>query len=179
MALNFRLAKQNDLQTLALLMNQAYRSQTGQSWTNEAEIVAGPRITQTQLQESLLLQNFELWVLEDHQQNESGIWGCIGLTINHDAAEIGSFCVDPFLQNMGLGRKLLNFAENYITQAHADIKWLDMYVLNVRAELISFYERCGYVKSERIEDYPVDANVGIPLVDLHLIQLRKSIAALA
>ena len=41
MALNFRLAKQNDLQTLALLMNQAYRSQTGQSWTNEAEIVAG------------------------------------------------------------------------------------------------------------------------------------------
>ncbi len=70
--------------------------------------------------------------------------GCIGLTLNSESAEIGTFCVDPKAQNAGLGRKLLAFAEAYIQQNHQNIQILEMHVLHVRTELIAFYQRCGY-----------------------------------
>lgn len=175
---NFRLAHEDDLASLTEMINQAYRSNTGQSWTNEAAIIEGLRITQAQLQESMRQLNFEIWVLEGKQENPLRILGCIGLTKNLDSVEIGSFCIDPFLQNMGLGKALLNFAERYVEQNYSEIKVLDMYVLNVRSELIAFYERCGYTKTLNIEDYPIDANVGVPLVDLHLVHLQKRINSL-
>ena len=53
-----------------------------------------------------------------------------------------------------------------------------MWVLSVRHELIAYYERRGYLKTGVIEDYPLDANVGIPQVDLHLIEMRKPLSIL-
>lgn len=50
-----------------------------------------------------------------------------------------------------------------------------MYVLNVREELIQYYERRGYKKTGLIEDYPLDANVGMPLLDLNLIEMQKTL----
>ncbi len=111
-------------------MNSAYRSDLGKSWTNEAKIVAGPRIDAAQLPAGLNEPNFELWVLEDNRQ----ILGCIGLSFNQNYAEIGSYCVDPNQQNLGLGKKLLAFAEDYVKGSHALIRYLEMFVLNVRTE---------------------------------------------
>ncbi|ERS03077.1 hypothetical protein Q674_10430 [Acinetobacter sp. COS3] len=50
-----------------------------------------------------------------------------------------------------------------------------MYVLDVRVELISFYERRGYCRTDRIEAYPIEAEVGQPLVPIQLIEMRKAI----
>ena len=53
-----------------------------------------------------------------------------------------------------------------------------MWVLSVRHELIAYYERRGYVQTGRVDVYPLDANVGIPQVDLHLIEMRKPLSIL-
>ena len=171
MKLKFRLARQNDLLCLVSLINRAYRSGGAKSWTNEADIVAGQRIDLDQLQQALAQPDVELWLLEHEQASE--LQGCIGLTFNSASAEIGTFCVDPKAQNAGLGRKLLAFAEAYIQQNHQAIQILEMHVLNVRTELIAFYQRCGYAQTWKIADYPVNANVGQPLLALHLVHLQK------
>ena len=49
----------------------------------------------------------------------------------------------------------------------------EMWVLDSRTELIQYYERCGYSKTVCIESYPVDANVGQPLIDLQLQHMSK------
>ena len=51
-----------------------------------------------------------------------------------------------------------------------------MWVLSVRSELIAYYQRRDYQMTGMQADYPLDANVGQPLVDLHLIEMKKRIA---
>lgn len=50
-----------------------------------------------------------------------------------------------------------------------------MSVLNVHIELIAYYERRGYHQTGKTESYPLDADVGQPLVDLNLVILEKSL----
>jgi ribosomal protein S18 acetylase RimI-like enzyme len=167
-----RLAEIRDIAAICKLMNLAYREKAGQSWTTEKDIVAGERITATQLLEQLQQQNFELWLLENLEYSPH-LLGCIGLNFQGEHAEIGSFSVDPTMQNQGLGKELLNFAEQHVIADYPEINFFEMYVLSLRTELISFYERCGYQQTGHREDYPIHANVGMPLVDLHLLQMVK------
>lgn len=167
-----RLAEIWDIAAICKLMNLAYREKSGQSWTTEKDLVAGDRITAAQLLEQLQQPNFELWLLEDLEYSPH-LLGCIGISFQSECAEIGSFSVDPAMQNQGLGKELLNFAEKHVIAEYPEIKIFEMYVLSLRTELIAFYERCGYQQTGHREDYPIHANVGMPLVDLHLLQMVK------
>lgn len=51
-----------------------------------------------------------------------------------------------------------------------------MWVLSVRSELISYYERRGYVLTGVLDEYPLNANVGTPIVDLYLVEMKKVIS---
>lgn len=167
-----RLAEIRDITAICKLMNLAYREKSGQTWTTEKNIVAGERITATQLLEQLQQQNYELWLLEDLEYSPH-LLGCIGISFQGECAEIGSFSVDPAMQNQGLGKELLIFAEQHVIAEYPEIKIFEMHVLSLRTELIAFYERCGYQQTTHREEYPIHANVGIPLVDLHLVQMVK------
>lgn len=162
------LAQQQDVTALVSLINRAYRSDFG--WTHEHEIVAGDRISAAQLTEQLTQVNFNLLVLHDDQN----IVGCIGLTHADTWAEIGSFAVDPMAQNRGYGQRLLFEAEQYAqhTLGKTEVR---MSVLHVREELLAYYLRRGYQETDEIEAYPLDAQVGQPLMPLHLVVLKKSL----
>ncbi len=101
MNLNFRLAELSDITSLVDLINQSYREQQGRSWTTEIEFVKGQRISQEQLQQQLELSNSLLIVAEI---DSSKIVACIGLNFQDNNVEIGTFCTDPNLQNMKIGR---------------------------------------------------------------------------
>ena len=163
---NIRLATQQDIPKLVALMNAAYRSNVG--WTHEYHIVSGERINAQQLGSLLSQTNVELFVLKVNQD----VIGCIGLTTINGEVEIGSFAIDPQLQNSGYGKILLEFAEHYVIQ-NSIIRQLVMSVLNVRHELITYYERRGYCKTGETQAYPLDANVGVPQIPLHLVMLKK------
>lgn len=173
--LKFRLAQRTDITKLVDLINAAYRQQHGNSWTSEAEIVTGQRVNALQLEHAFSQDNFQLWIAVQDEE----IVACIGLTFNEHDVEIGTFCIAPHFQNQGFGKQVLDFAENYIRQQislkHHRLSDFVMWVLSVRTELIAYYERRGYVHTGVIDNYPLDADVGKPIVDLHLIEMRKAI----
>jgi len=172
MQLNFRTARISDITNLVNLINSVYRQQEGNSWTSESEIVIGDRINHQQLEQSLALDNFQLFVVELDEQ----LVACIGLTFTQHDVEIGTFCIAAKLQNQGIGKDVLDFAEKSVQDLNvSDLKHFVMWVLSVRHELIAYYERRGYVQTGAVDKYPVDANVGIPVVDLHLVEMRKAI----
>lgn len=165
---NIRLATSADISELSLLMNTAYRGQGG--WTTESGFIQGQRIQSDQLSHLLNSKSFQLFVLED----ENKLLGCIGITLRQHIAEIDSFAVAPAMQNLGYGKQLLNFAESHIFEIFKK-KVIQMSVLNVRTELLAYYQRRGYQLTEKIETYPLDQNVGEPLILLHLLILEKII----
>ena len=116
----------------------------------------------------LNLENFQLFVLEI----DNKLLGCIGVSLGQQVAEIGSFAVAPAEQNSGYGKQLLDFAESHIFEIFKK-KVIQMSVLNVRIELLAYYQRRGYQLTEKIKAYPLDQNVGEPLIPLHLLILGK------
>lgn len=172
MSLNIRNAKIDDVAQLVELINLAYRAQSERSWTTEKAFVDGTRITNEQLNGDLSRSNFKLFVGE----NEQGLLvACIGLSFDHNSVEIGTFAIDSSVQNLGFGKEILAYAEQYIVQNHPSVSYFLMYVLDVRSELIAYYQRRGYQITGHTEPYPVNANVGQPLVPIQLIEMKKTI----
>ena len=100
---------------------------------------------------------------------------CIGLSIDHNSVEIGTFAIDSSIQNLGYGKQMLNYVEAYVAQSCSEVRDLIMYVLDVRSELIAYYQRRGYQITGHTAPYPVNANVGQPLVPIQLIEMKKAI----
>lgn len=172
MSLNIRNAKIDDVAQLVDLINLAYRAESERSWTTEKAFVDGTRITNEQLNGDLSRSNFKLFVGE----NEQGLLvACIGLSLDHNSVEIGTFAIDSSVQNSGFGKEILAYAEQYIVQNHPSVSYFLMYVLDVRSELIAYYQRRGYQITGHTEPYPVNANVGQPLVSIQLIEMKKTI----
>ena len=174
--LKFRKAELNDVEQLLHLINQAYRQDTARSWTNEAKLVSGSRIDEQQLQQALADQNFHLYVAEiDNDLSTLSIVACIGLTFNHNEVEIGTFCVDPIFQNTGIGKTILSFAEAQALLIQPNLDVYVMFVLDIRTELLAYYQRRGYRLTEQKISYPLEANVGQPLKQIELQQMLKNI----
>ncbi len=172
-SLRYRTANLNDIDNLIGLINQAYRTNTGASWTSEQDIVAGDRINDQQLLDSLCQQNFSLFVAEMVEDLEPALVACIGLTFRQSSVEIGTFCVNSHWQNQSIGKQVLKYAEKKALEIFPAFNHYEMFVLDARTELIQYYERCGYSKTACIESYPIDANVGQPLIDLKLQHMTK------
>ena len=100
---------------------------------------------------------------------------CIGLSLHHNSVEIGTFAIDSSIQNLGYGKQMLNYVEVYVAQSCMEVRDLIMYVLDVRSELIAYYQRRGYQITGHTAPYPVNANVGRPLVPIQLIEMKKAI----
>ncbi|MFH4155889.1 GNAT family N-acetyltransferase, partial [Acinetobacter baumannii] len=64
--------------------------------------------------------------------DSSQIVACIGLTFQKNTVEIGTFCTDPNLQNMKVGRCVLEYAEQFALRKTPELDSALMYVLNVR-----------------------------------------------
>ncbi|WP_235943553.1 GNAT family N-acetyltransferase [Acinetobacter terrestris] len=94
-----------------ILINQAYRTNIGSSWTSEQDIVAGDRINHQQLLESFKQNHFYLFIAEMVDETRTDLAACIGLTFQQNAVEIGTFCVDSHWQNQSVGKQVLGWAE--------------------------------------------------------------------
>jgi GNAT superfamily N-acetyltransferase len=107
---------------------------------------------------------------------DAAIVACVYLQNGASGVYIGMLATEPVRQALGLGKQMLLHAEEY-AKAHFDARAFRMSVLSSRPELIAFYERRGYVRKGDVEDFPVSAGVGVPLVDgLQLETLVKTVA---
>jgi len=162
----------SEMESLAALINRAYRPVQGQEgWTHETLWVSGERVQPQALAATLSNPYRHLLVLAAG----TDMIGSVLITGKEDGtAYIGLLTVDPIYQAQGLGTRLLNDAEQYAkTQLHA--YRIIMSVVDTRTELIAFYERLGYVQTGHSLPYPNDKNVGEPKQPLMLIEMEKDI----
>ena len=165
--MQFREATINDIDKIVALVNVAYRGEKG--WTTENALVDGDRTTSAEVLGYITNPKSHLFILAN-----ASIEAVICVEEQNGSAYIGFFAVNPRLQGEGVGKKLLQKAEEFATK-QLNIKHLLMSVLADRVELIEFYERRGYIRTKKIEDYPIHLNVGIPKHELYVVTLAKYI----
>ncbi|WP_081068671.1 GNAT family N-acetyltransferase [Burkholderia cepacia] len=154
----YRTANLHDVDALVQLINSAYRpTAAAAGWTHEAALVDGPRIVSSQLVDTLHAPNSVLLVADVDEQ----IAGCIEVRKDGNVAYIGTLAVSPSVQDRGLGKALLNEAEQFACRRWQIGKAV-MVVLSARSELIDFYLRRGYTRTGERTSYPIDAGVGTP-----------------
>ncbi|TQV84962.1 GNAT family N-acetyltransferase [Aliikangiella coralliicola] len=169
-AVTFRHATTSDSKVIAQLVNSAYRGDSSRAgWTTEADLLEGTRITAERVEELIEVQNsLILLCLKDHN-----IVGCVHLQRNKDGCYLGMFVVKPELQGSGIGKTFLQAAESLV-QNLWDIKKIWMTVIDIRTELIAFYERRGYCRTGKTKPFQSEQGNEVSLVDnLQFEELEK------
>jgi GNAT superfamily N-acetyltransferase len=169
LSVELRVACEADANEISALVNRAYRPEPGAAgWTHEAKLVAGERIRTAQ-------------VLSQIQGPSTILLLCLGprvvacVQVERDQSDvyIGMLATEPHMQAQGLGKQMLLCAEEYAVE-HFDAPLLKMSVLSSRPELLAFYERRGYALTGVVEEYPLTANVGRPMIDgVQVLSLAK------
>jgi N-acetylglutamate synthase-like GNAT family acetyltransferase len=165
----FTLAQQEDVNSLEMMINEAYRGEKG--WTRETEIVSGTRISLKELNNILEDEQKYLFILKSIQQ----IYSCVCIEKRNSHVYLGLLVVNPNMKTKGIGKKVLLFAEEFIT-TNLQLDMIKIAVIKQRAELISFYKRRGFKEIDKIQAYPKNSDVGTPKVEgLQVVSLEKKL----
>ena len=167
----FRTATPSDLQALVVLVTSAYRGDISkQGWTTEADMLDGQRIDPEVLLHDIQRPASLILVAE----RDGRILACAHVAQEDGAGYFGMFAVQPDRQGAGLGKALLEEAER-VARDQWRLSAMQMTVIDIRQELIAFYERRGYRRTGITKPFPYgDERFGIPKRDdLRFEVLRK------
>jgi GNAT superfamily N-acetyltransferase len=78
-------------------------------------------------------------------EEDRAINGCVYVEPNGERAYLGLLSVEPALQGSGMGKLLMEAAEDHCRAAGC--RFMDLRVVNVRKELPPFYQKLGYVQT--------------------------------
>lgn len=166
---NFRYAARDDVRAVAMLIEKAYRGPAAATgWTNEAHLLTGPRTGEDEIA-GLIADPESRFVLAE--QN-GALVGCALVQKDGEDGYFGMFSVDPAAQAQGLGKKLLAACEK-AARAEWNSRAMGMVVINLRSELIAWYERRGYTLTGNREPFPFDEAPGALRRDFDLVELKK------
>ena len=168
----YRLASSKDIPDLVALINSAYRPISSEAgWTHESGLIDGERINDSQL--AGLLERERSTVLIGLSKSE--IIACVNINEEAGAIYIAMLTVKPAYQNVGLGKEMLQLAEEYAENQYESVVF-NLFVISERKELFDFYLRRGYKSTDITSDYPANAGVGNPKISgLKLVLLTKEL----
>jgi GNAT superfamily N-acetyltransferase len=150
-----RAAVQSDIDSLARLINSAFRV--------EQPFIEGDRTNPDGVRACMEKGKFLL------AEDAAGLAGCVYVELRGDRGYLGLLGVDPSRQGTGLGRKLMNAAENFFRQAGCVA--VDLRVVSARTPLPSFYRHLGYLETGTAPFAP-DVPAKIPC---HYILMSKTL----
>lgn len=167
------IAKLEDADAIARLVNAAYRPRSGAAgWTHERELISGPRIDAARLAAAIAQAGSVILI----DSSAAGVDACVQLQPRGDVCLLGLLAVDPARQGTGVGASLLARAERYAAVAWA-CSTIRISVLSQRSELLVFYRRRGYRATGTVSDYPIALGVGAPIIEgLTIDTLEKPLA---
>jgi len=154
-SLQIREALLSDAESIADLINSAF--------VVERPIFDGDRTSPAGVRNYMEKGKFLL------TEDSGGLAGCVYVELRGDRGYIGLLSVDPQRQGFGLGRKLMDAAEQFFRENGCAA--VDLHVVSARTPLPAFYHRLGYVESHT-SAIPADAN---PKVLCHFIHMTKTI----
>jgi len=151
----FRVASLTDAEDLTRLINAAFRV--------ELPFIEGDRIQAEGVRSYMARGKFLV------AEVAAALAGCVYLELRDDRGYLGLLGVDPPRQGIGLGRKLMEAAENYFREAGCYA--VDLRVISAREPLPAFYRHLGYLETGTAAFAP-DVPVKVPC---HYIIMSKSI----
>lgn len=165
-----RLADLDEAPHITALIERAYRGEESKSgWTSEADLLTGPR---TSVAEIAAIMRDPLARFVVATEPSGALTACVLIRNEHGQGYLGMFAVRPDMQAAGLGRQMIEAAEH-----HARALWrvpsMYMTVINLRQDLIAYYERRGYKVTGEQKSFPFDVAPGATRTDFHLAVLRK------
>lgn len=149
-------ASPTDAPALKALLEAAYRGDSArQGWNHEADILDDERIGAGELDALLADPAVTILTACASGRTEAGtLTGCVAVTRKDESlGYLGMLCVLPTLQSGGLGRRLLDAAED-LARAEG-IAAMEMTVIDSRASLIAWYVRRGYALTGETRPFPV------------------------
>lgn len=161
-----------DIPELWALVERAYRGETARAgWSHEADLLTGPRTSPEELAGVLADPARHLLCWRDR----STILACVLLWEKGDGlVYLGMLTVDPAGQGRGLGKSLLQRAEEHARERLGASR-MEMQVFSRRRELIAFYERRGYRLTGERRPFPYSdwPQAGALYTDLEFVVLEK------
>jgi len=101
-------------------------------------------------------------------EDSGGLVGCVYVETRGDRSYLGLLSVQPARQGAGLGRRLVDAAENLARESGSCA--MDLRVISARGEqLLPFYQRLGY-EVVRTEPFPANLIAKLPS---HYILMSK------
>ena len=166
-ALQFRSATHADTEALVALVESAYRGDASkQGWTTEADMLEGRRTGADDIEACLARADSRILIAE--RTSEGGVpelLACAHVAVEEGAGYFGMFSVRPNLQGSGIGKAVLAEAER-VAREEWKVPAMRMTVIDIRDELIAFYERRGYRRTGIKKAFPYgDERFGIPKRD--------------
>ena len=159
--LRFRSAEPADVDRVVALVESAYRGDASRvGWTTEADFLGGRRTDAADVAELVARPRTESVVLL--AERAEALLACAHVAVEDGAGYFGMFSVVPTLQGGGVGKRVLAEAER-IAREELGVATMRMTVIDIRAELIAFYERRGYVRTGTFKPFPYgDERFGQP-----------------
>ena len=144
-------ASSADAPALKRLLEAAYRGDAARrGWNHEADILDGERITEKELDGLLADAEVTMLVARDGE----ALVGSVAVTRKSAVlAYLGMLCVDPNLQSAGIGRRLLDAAEEHARRQ--GVAAMEMTVIDSRDALIAWYVRRAYRRTGETRPFPV------------------------
>lgn len=170
----FRDAAVDDIPALVALVTSAYRGDASrQGWTTEADLLDGNRIDAEVLRADIERPHSRVLIAERGGE----LLACAHVAETDGAGYFGMFSVRPDLQGGGIGRAMLAEAER-IARDEWRCPAMRMAVIDLREELIGWYERRGYRRTGIKKPFPYgDERFGVPRRDdLRFEVLEKPLA---
>ena len=158
----FRNATPADVPALVALVTSAYRGDASRAgWTTEADLLDGNRIDPDVLLADLQRPHSHVVLAERGGE----LLACAHVAEDGGAGYFGMFAVRPDLQGGGIGKHLLAECERIVGDEWG-LPVMRMTVIDVRDELIAFYQRRGYRRTGQFKPFPYgDARFGQPKRD--------------
>ena len=161
-----------DHPAVVAIVNRAYRGTSDhRGWNSEADLIAGDRVTLAELRQDLAdSPDARLLV---HRGVGGEVLACV--RVEPEGGEnwyFGMLAIDPATQAGGLGKRMLEAIDAHVLEKGG--RRLRITVINVREQLIAWYERRGFVRTGEIE--PLPEGIGRPLRDdMNFVVLAKSL----
>jgi GNAT superfamily N-acetyltransferase len=164
----FRDAVAADVPAVVALVESAYRGDASRAgWTTEADLLDGQRIDPAGVAAVIGRSDSRVLLAEQATGSDGAatLLACCHIEKQGGDCYFGMFSVRPERQGSGVGKMVLAEAERV-----ASIEWgctrVRMTVIDVRDELIAWYERRGYSRTGEYRPFPYgDPRYGVPKRD--------------
>ena len=160
--LQFRAAGIVDVPAIVALVESAYRGDASRAgWTTEADFLEGRRTGPDDIEAILARDRSRILLAE----RDGELLACAHVAVEDGAGYFGMFSVDPLRQGQGIGNLVLAEAER-IAGEEWSCPMMRMTVIDIREDLIPFYERRGYRRTGIKKPFPYgDERFGLPKRD--------------